>query len=157
MKNPAVPYHYRSRSIIAFGNFPLEVSVVQRMIFRLDRQPLVGVALGRSLGHGPRLQRPIDRQPEIVVQPRCPVLLNHEGVAVLSPRTNFQLWQFRLWQACAPARRGRFSGLGGPILDFTDGGLRLAPRLRGPVEPALPPMFFQFGHGTLLSQPFPWL
>src|SRR5229473_1640490 len=92
-------------------NFSLEVGVVQRMIFNVHRQPLVGVALGRSLGHGPGLQRPIDRQPEIVVQPRCLVLLNHERVTMLSPRTDFQLRQLRLWQACA--FRGRL------ILDLT--------------------------------------
>ncbi len=136
MKNPAVPNHYRSRSIIAFGNFSFEVGVVQRVIFRLDRQPLVGVALGRSLGNGPRLQRPIDRQPEIVVQPRCPVLLNHEGVAVLT--------------AC----RGRFIGRGGLILDLTGDGLGLAGRLRGPVKAAFSPVFFQLGHGRILSQTF---
>src|SRR5260370_639371 len=93
MKTPAVQYHYRPRAVIAFRNFPLEVGVVQWMIFDVHCQPLVGVALGRSLGHGPGLQRPIDRQPEIVVQPRCPMLLNHERVAMLGPGTDFQLWQ----------------------------------------------------------------
>src|SRR5258708_37568657 len=38
-----------------------------------------------------------DRQPEIVVQPRCPVLLNYERVAMLGPGTDLQLWQVRLW------------------------------------------------------------
>ncbi len=146
MESPTVPNHYRSRPIIAFGNFSFEVGVVQWMIFRLDRQPLVGVVLGRSLGHSPRFQCPIDRQPEIVVQPRCPVLLNHEGVAMLGSGTNFQLWEFRLWQARA------FSGWGGLVLNLTGGGLRLARRLGGPVEAALPPVFFQLGHGHILSQ-----
>jgi hypothetical protein len=63
MKSPAVPNHYRSRSIIAFGNFPFEVGVVQWMIFRLDRQALVGSAPGRtsscgSFGFGRRVRLP---------------------------------------------------------------------------------------------------
>ncbi len=146
MKSPAVPYHYRARAIITFRNFPLEVRVVQRMIFRLHREPLVGVALGRSLGHGPRFQRPIDRQPEIVVEPRCPVLLNHKRVAMLGPGTDFQLWQFRLWQACA------FDGRGGFVLDLTSNGFGLAGRLRRPVEAAFSPVFFELGHGA-----WPWM
>src|SRR5882672_6431937 len=148
MKSSAVPYHYRSRAIIAFRNFPFEVGVVQRMIFRLHRQPLVGVALGRSLGHGPRLQRSIDRKPEIVVQPRCPVLLNHERVAMLGPGTDFQLWQFRLWQACA------FAGRGGLVLDLTADRFGCAGRLRRPVEAALSLVFFELGHKSILSQTF---
>ncbi len=147
MKSPAVPYHYCSRAIIAFRNFPFEVGVIQRMVFRLHRQPLVGVALGRSLGHSPRLQSSIDRQPEIVVQPRCPVLLNHEGVAMPSPGTDFQLWQFRLWQACA------FGGRGGLVLDLTGDGFELAGRrLRRPVEAAFSLIFFELGHARILSQ-----
>src|SRR5258708_33962104 len=128
MKTPAVPYHYRSRAVIAFRNFPLEVGVVQWMIFDVHCQPLVGVALGRSLGHGPGLQRPIDRQPEIVVQPRCPMLLNHERVAMLGPGADFQLWQFRVWPpggftpCSGPASRGRF------VLELTRDGFGIAGR-----------------------------
>src|SRR5260370_40286772 len=151
MKTPAVPYHYRSRAVIAFRNFPLEVGVVQWMIFDVHCQPLVGVALGGSLGHGPGLQRPIDRQPEIVVQPRGPVLLNYEGVAMLGPRKDFQLRQFRLWQACAPACRGRFGGRGGLVLDLTAYRFGLAGRLRRPVEAAFALVFSELGHESILS------
>src|SRR5712692_3481094 len=166
MKSPAVPYHYRSRAIIAFGNFPFEVGVVQRMIFRLHRQPPVGVALGRSLGHGPRLQRSIDCKSEIVVQPCCPVLLNHERVAMLGPGTDFQLWQFRLWQArmfaCRDGlalRSPRISS--GPSnlssfrfweLGLTNAGLPR--RFRRSVEAAFSLVFFELGHGGILSQTF---
>ncbi len=149
MKSSAVPHHYRSRAIIAFRNLPFEVGVVLRMIFRLHRQPLVGVALGRSFGHSPRLQRPIDRQPEIVVQPRCPVLLNHEGVAMLGPGTDLQLWQFRLWQARV------FGARGGLVLDLTGKGFRLAGRLRRPVEAAFSLVFSELGHENILSQTLP--
>src|SRR5260370_30263738 len=143
MKSPAVPYHYRSRAIIAFRNFSFEVGVVQRMIFDVYCQALVCVALGRCFRHGPGLQRPIDRQPEIVVQPRCPVLLNHERVAMLGPGADFQLWQFRLWQPCA--LRGRLT------LDLTGYGFGRAGRLRRPIEAAFAPVFFKLGHGRILS------
>src|SRR5216684_601008 len=147
MKSPAVPYHHRSRAVIAFRNFPLEVGVVQRMIFNVHRQPLVGGALGRALWPGPGLQRPIDRQPEIVMQPRCLVLLNHERVTMLSPRTDFQLRQLRLWQACA--FRGRL------ILDLTADRFGLAGRLWRPVEAAFALVFSELGHESILSQTFP--
>src|SRR6266567_2173683 len=67
----AVPNHHRSRAIVAFGDFALKAAILERMIFHVNGEAFVGVALGRSLGHSPGLQRPIDRQPEIVVQPRC--------------------------------------------------------------------------------------
>src|SRR5882762_2418764 len=48
MKSPAVPYHYRPGTVIAFRNFPFEVGIVERVILRPHRQPLVGMALRRS-------------------------------------------------------------------------------------------------------------
>src|SRR5260221_455046 len=162
-ESSAVPYHHRSSTIITFRNFPLEVAIVQWMIFGHHRQPLVAVALRRSLRHGPRLQRPIDRQPEIVVQPRCPVFLHHESVAVLLAGAYFHLWQFRHWhprpfprggglaRRGGPFCRGRFAGCRGRLLELT-GGFRLARRFRSPVKSPLPPVFFQLGHARILSQ-----
>ena len=155
VKSPTVPYHHCSRAIIAFRNFPFEIAVVQRMILGHDRQPLVRVALRRSLGHGPRLQRPIDGQPEIVVQPRGPVLLNHKRVAVLGPGTDFQLWQFRLRQACTLARRGRFWGRRSLLWDLAGGRFGRARRLRRPVKAPFSPVFFKLGHESILSQTIP--
>src|SRR6266566_9212467 len=102
------------------------------MIFDMNSEAFVGGVERRSLGHGPRLQRPIDRQPEIVVQPRCPVLLNHERVAMLGPGTDFQLWQFRLWQACA------LGGRGGLVQDLSGGGFGPAGRPGSSFKPAFP-------------------
>src|SRR5260370_33927213 len=103
MKSATVPYNYGSGAIIAFRNFAFEVGVVQRMIFNVHRQPLVGVALGGSLGHGPGLQRPIDRQPELLEQPPGPLLLNYARAATPGPRQDFPLRQIRPSQASAAA------------------------------------------------------
>jgi hypothetical protein len=64
---------------------------------------------------------------------------------------DFQLWQFRLWQACA------FDGRGGLLLDLTSNGFGLAGGLWRPVELAFSPVFFELGHESILSQTFPGL
>ena len=49
------------------------------MILDVHREaPLEGVE-ARPLGHGPALQRALELEPEIVVQPRRRVLLDDEG------------------------------------------------------------------------------
>ncbi len=65
---------------------------------------------------------------------------------MLGPGTDFQLWQFRLWEACA------FGGRGGLILDLTGGGSGLAGRLGSSVEPTFSLVFFELGHERILSQ-----
>ena len=86
----AVPDHHGSRAIAAFGNLAFEAAILQRVIFDLHRQPLVGVTLRRSLRHGPGLQRPVNRQPEVVMQPRRGMLLHHKRISVLRSGTDFQ-------------------------------------------------------------------
>jgi len=68
---------------------------------------------------------------------------------MLCPGTDFQLWQFRLRQACA------FGGRGGLVLDFYRLRFRLAGRLRRPVEAAFSLVFSELGHENILSQTLP--
>src|SRR5699024_4624905 len=42
LERPAVPYHHRARPVLAFRNLTFKVSIVQRMIFGGDGQPLIG-------------------------------------------------------------------------------------------------------------------
>src|SRR2546422_1290864 len=53
------------------------------MVFGLDRQTLVGRIEGRAFGDGPRFQRPINLQPEVVVQAPRGMFLDHEKRAGL--------------------------------------------------------------------------
>ena len=49
------------------------------MIFDLDGKPFVGRVQRRSLRNGPRFHDPAGLEPEVVVQARRVVLLNHEA------------------------------------------------------------------------------
>ena len=134
-KRSAVPHHHRPRAVISFRNFPLEIAVGERMIFRLHRETLVAVALRRPFRHCPRFQRPVNREPEVVMQTRSVMLLHHKCGAVLLVRTNLQLRQLRLRQP---------RHLRGPLRLAQS--LRLTRRLRRPIKPPLLLIFFELCH-----------
>ena len=104
-KRSAVPHHHTSRAVVAFGDFPLEAAILQRMILRLHRQAFIRMAQRRPLRHRPRFQRTVNRQPEVVVQPRRGVLLHHKGISIFVRRARFQpQLRLRLRQTRALAR-----------------------------------------------------
>src|ERR1700688_3931331 len=74
-KRSAVPNHYGSGSVAAFGNFAFEAAVLQRMVFGLDREAFVSGVERRTLRHCPGLQGAIDGQPEVVVKASGRMLL----------------------------------------------------------------------------------
>ena len=141
------------------------------MILGLHRQALVRMALRRPLRHRPRLQRPVNRQPEIVVQPRRGVLLHYERTSVLfrwtglQPQLGHRLRQARA-SAVTPPALSRVRGSGARnlfYLRFCSRGfvppfparletatLRVAPlrscRLGRAVKLPLPPILFQLTH-----------
>src|SRR5205807_1536831 len=126
---------------------------------------------GRPLRHRPRLQRPVNRQPEIVVQPRRGVLLHYERTSVLfrwtglQPQLGHRLRQARA-SAVTPPALSRVRGSGARnlfYLRFCSRGfvppfparletatLRVAPlrscRLGRAVKLPLPPILFQLTH-----------
>jgi len=53
------------------------------MVFGLDGQAFIGRIEGRAFGDGPRFQRPISLQPEVVVQAPRGMFLDHEKRAGL--------------------------------------------------------------------------
>ena len=62
-----------------FGNGAFEIAVIERMIFDLHRQPLV-VRIERGAARDrPGFEDAVEFQPEIVVQPRRVMLLDHEA------------------------------------------------------------------------------
>ncbi len=75
----AVPELHRAAAILPLGDGAFEIAVIQRMIFHLDRQPLVvGIERGAAR-HRPRLEHAVKLQPEVIMQPGRIVLLNHEA------------------------------------------------------------------------------
>src|ERR1700730_1061490 len=54
-RNPvaAVPELHRAAAVFAFGNRAFEITVIERMIFDLNGEPLVGGIQGGASGHSP--------------------------------------------------------------------------------------------------------
>ena len=77
----AVPDDHRPAAIFAGGDNTFEVDVFERMVFGLDRQPLVGRVERGALRNGPAFEHVTDLQPEIVVVGRRVVLVHDESVA----------------------------------------------------------------------------
>ena len=65
------------RSILALGDDPLKLSVLQRMVFNFHGQPSLAGLLRWPLGDGPALQDAFVLQPEIVMEATCVVFLDH--------------------------------------------------------------------------------
>ena len=109
-----VPHDDLARAVVALGDDPLEVGVLDRVVFHLHGHALVGGVEGRPARHRPRAQDPAPLQAEVVVQPGGGVLLHAEEAGA------------------APGRggggRGRGTGRGrrtrGKVGDHTPEGLR---------------------------------
>ena len=75
----AIPELHGAAAILAVGNSAFEIAVIERVILDLDRQPLV-VRIDRGTArHRPGLEDAVELEPEIVMQPRRVVLLDHES------------------------------------------------------------------------------
>src|SRR5262249_54153032 len=72
----AVPELHRAAAVLIVGDGAFEVAVVERMILDLDGEPLDRGIDRRALGHGPRLERTIELQAEVVMQARRVVALD---------------------------------------------------------------------------------
>jgi hypothetical protein len=82
---PAVPDDDAAGSVLALRNRTLEFGVLERMVLRLDRHPLVGGTQARSLGDRPALEDAVQLEPEVIVETARGVLLDH--VAQLGARS----------------------------------------------------------------------
>ncbi len=73
-----VPELHGAAAILALRNRAFEIAVVERMVLDLDRQPLVVRIERGPPGHGPGLEDAVEFEPQIVMQARRIVLLDHE-------------------------------------------------------------------------------
>ena len=71
-----VPNEHRPSAVLLGRDDAFELRILQRMVFNMNRQPfLAGIEAG-PLGHSPAFQRPVELEPEIVVQAGRGVFLN---------------------------------------------------------------------------------
>src|SRR6202012_4555878 len=57
-----VPQLHRAAAVLALGDGPLEVAVIERMVLHLDREALVGRIERRPSRYRPRLEHPVRLQ-----------------------------------------------------------------------------------------------
>ena len=88
-----VPQHDRTAAILPLGDGSLEIAVVQRMVLGGHGETLVGRIARGPAGDGPGLEHPVQLQPEVVVQTRGRVFLDHEAQA-LRPRHRLSAGRF---------------------------------------------------------------
>ena len=92
-----IPNDDAPRAVLPGGNVSLEIAVVERMILDVHCQAAVTGREGRAFRHGPRSQNAVGLEPEIVVQSRGAMHLNHEAHAFRRARRGRR----------SPARLGR--------------------------------------------------
>src|SRR5690606_35584771 len=77
----AVPDAYLARTVGAFGERTLELEVAEAVIRNGDREPLTFRVHRRPLPNRPRFPRPVDLKPQIEMQPRRVMLVDHEPLS----------------------------------------------------------------------------
>jgi hypothetical protein len=78
LPRPAIPHDHLAGAVLLRGNRALEAAVSHRMVFDVDRHPLGRRIQARPLRYGPAQQHAVEFQAKVVMQTRCPVLLDHE-------------------------------------------------------------------------------
>jgi hypothetical protein len=83
-RNPAalIPHDHRAAAILAGRYHALESQVFQRVIFGVDRQPLLAGNKARTAGCRPTFQDSVEFKSEVEMQAARVVLLHHEAVAL---------------------------------------------------------------------------
>ncbi len=74
----AVPDNHAARAIVAGGDDPLEVAVLQRVILHLHGQPLVIHVVRRALWHGPGAEHALHLEAKVEVELAGGVLMDDE-------------------------------------------------------------------------------
>src|SRR5437868_13573348 len=80
----AIPDIDVSRAVLPGRNVALEVCVVERVIFDVNREPALAHFLARSFGHRPTFQDTIELQPKIVMKLARLVPLDHVAKRALA-------------------------------------------------------------------------
>ena len=74
----AVPDDHRAAAVFALGDVALEIQIGERMVLGAHRQPLLAQRQARAARHRPALERAVELEPQVVMQPARIVLLHDE-------------------------------------------------------------------------------
>ena len=77
----AVPHDHAARAVVALGDDPLEVAVLERVILDLHGEALVVHVVRRALGHRPRPEDAVHLQAQVEMQTAGGVLVHDEQPA----------------------------------------------------------------------------
>ena len=88
---PLVPDDDRAAAVFAFGDCALEVAIFERVVLDRDRQTFFARHQARAARDRPALEHPVQREAEIVVEPRRVMLLHNEEVTVRNRRRALRL------------------------------------------------------------------
>src|SRR5829696_5943698 len=77
----AVPDHHSPAAIFTLGNGAFELVVFDGMIFDMDGEPLFARNEARAAGHRPAFHYAVELKSQVVMQPRCSVLLDNKSIA----------------------------------------------------------------------------
>src|SRR5438067_11774686 len=76
---PPIPDRHRPGAVLALGDLPVEVEILERVVLGADREPIL-TRVGRDpVRDRPRRQRPVVLEPEVPVKARRVVLLDDEA------------------------------------------------------------------------------
>src|SRR5438552_7390273 len=75
---PPVPHHHGSAAVISLRNYPLEIFVLDGMIFHFHAEMFFTLLPGQPFRDCPRLENTVHLQPKIVMQTAGIMLLNDE-------------------------------------------------------------------------------
>ncbi len=82
---PTIPDDHRAGAVVARRNDPLEIGVLDGVVFHVHRQALLLGPNGRALGHGPALEDPVHLEAQIVVEIPGRVLVDDEETLARNP------------------------------------------------------------------------
>src|SRR5580698_3484322 len=77
-----VPQHDSAATVLSLRDGALEAAVLHRVVFYLNREPLVRDHVARPFGDGPAFEYAIPAETEVIMQPRGGVFLDHEREAI---------------------------------------------------------------------------
>jgi hypothetical protein len=81
----AVPDGHRPGAVLALRDLAVELEVLERVVLRSHRQPVLGRVLGHAARQRPRRQRALVLETQIPVEAARAVLLDDEARGVLRP------------------------------------------------------------------------
>jgi hypothetical protein len=85
LPSTAIPNDDCPSPILAFGDCPLEVPVLERMVLDMNRETLLARDQAWASGHRPTLEDPVHLQPEVVVKPAGGMFLDDKAIPTTLP------------------------------------------------------------------------